>query len=196
MKTEISNFRTKFHTGKPPRYIKCYHRKEASSLWQQPQSNYFPNVIREHTCFFTSKVVSKLPTGRYFVTRIIINHELLIAKMYAYGFSIDALKIVHSYLSDRWHRTKIDGSFSTWKKILAGMPQGSVNGPKWFNIYPNDLFSCFWILKYAILRTIRLLMRVTQILVFFFITWKVTQPLHCFGLMLITWNQISPSVNF
>ena len=54
-------------------YIKCYHRKEASSLWQQPLSNYFPNVIREHTCFFTSKVVSKLPTGRYFFTRIIIN---------------------------------------------------------------------------------------------------------------------------
>ena len=41
-----------------------------------------------------------------------INHELLIAKMYAYGFSIDALKIVRSYLSDRWCRTKIDGSYS------------------------------------------------------------------------------------
>ena len=40
-----------------------------------------------------------------------INHELLVAKMHAYGFSIDALKIVHSYLSDRWHRTKIDGSY-------------------------------------------------------------------------------------
>ena len=51
-----------------------------------------------------------------------INHELLIAKMYAYGFSIDALKIVHSYLSDRWHRTKVDGSLSTLKKILRGMP--------------------------------------------------------------------------
>ena len=53
-----------------------------------------------------------------------INHELLIAKMYAYGFSLDSLKIVHSYLSDRWHRTKIDGSYSTWKMILQGMPQG------------------------------------------------------------------------
>ena len=72
-----------------------------------------------------------------------INHELLIAKMYAYGFSIDALKIVHSYLHDRWHRTKIDGTYSTWKKILQGMPQGSVNGPKWFNIYLNDLFFLF-----------------------------------------------------
>ena len=72
-----------------------------------------------------------------------INHELLIAKMYAYGFSKDALKIVHSYLNDRWHRTKIDGSYSTWQMILRGMPQGSVNGPKWFNIYLNDLFFLF-----------------------------------------------------
>ena len=72
-----------------------------------------------------------------------INHELLIAKLYAYGFSLEALKIVHSYLSDRWHRTKIDGSHINWKKILSGMPQGSVNGPKWFNIYLNDLFFLF-----------------------------------------------------
>ena len=64
-----------------------------------------------------------------------INHELLIAKMYAYGFSIDALKIVHPYLSDCWQRTKIDAG----RKILQGMPQGSVYGPKWFNIYLNDL---------------------------------------------------------
>ena len=72
-----------------------------------------------------------------------INHELLIAKLHAYGFSVDALKIVQSYLSDRWIRTKVDGSYSTWKQILNGMPQGSVNGPKWFNIYLNDLFFLF-----------------------------------------------------
>ena len=30
-----------------------------------------------------------------------INHELLIAKLYAYGFSKGALKLIHSYLSDR-----------------------------------------------------------------------------------------------
>ena len=72
-----------------------------------------------------------------------INHELFIAKLHAYGFSRNALKIVHSYLSDRWHRTKIDGSYSSWKEILSGVPQGSVNGPKWFNIYLNDLFFLF-----------------------------------------------------
>ena len=72
-----------------------------------------------------------------------INHELLIAKLHAYGFSQDALQIIHSYLSDRWHRTKIDGSYSSWKEIMSGVPQGSVNGPKWFNIYLNDLFFLF-----------------------------------------------------
>ena len=72
-----------------------------------------------------------------------INHELLIAKLHAYGFSYSALELVHSYLSDRWHRTKINGSYSTWVQIFCGMPQGSVNGPKWFNICLNDLFYLF-----------------------------------------------------
>ena len=42
------------------------------------------------------------------------NYELLIAKLYAYGFSKDALKLINSYMSDHRQRTKIDKSFSSW----------------------------------------------------------------------------------
>ena len=39
-----------------------------------------------------------------------INHELLIAKLHAYGFSKEALTLIASYLSDRWqHQTRSQG---------------------------------------------------------------------------------------
>jgi hypothetical protein len=72
-----------------------------------------------------------------------INHKLLIAKLRAYGFDMASLEILYDYLSDRWQRTKINSSFSTWSLILCGVPQGSVLGPKIFNLYLNDLFYLF-----------------------------------------------------
>ena len=55
------------------------------------------------------------------------------------AFSRDALTFIHSYLYQRKQRVKVNGSFSEWKYIDQGVPQGSVLEPLLFNIYVNDL---------------------------------------------------------
>ena len=41
-----------------------------------------------------------------------LNHDLLLAKMHAYGFDRDSLKVYHSYLRNRYQRTKNNKRFS------------------------------------------------------------------------------------
>ena len=50
-----------------------------------------------------------------------MNHELLIAKLNAYGFGKDSLNIINSYLSNRWQRVKVNSSFSDWTELLLGV---------------------------------------------------------------------------
>ena len=68
-----------------------------------------------------------------------INHELLIAKLHVYCLNKNGHTIMLSCLSDRWQRTKINTSFSSWSELLEGVSNGSVLGPMLFNIYINDL---------------------------------------------------------
>ena len=69
-----------------------------------------------------------------------ILHDLLIAKLTAYGLDYQSLRIMESFLSNIQQRTKINNAFSHYSEIIYGVPQGSILGPLLFNVYICDIF--------------------------------------------------------
>ena len=67
-------------------------------------------------------------------------HDLIVAKLHAYGFSIESLKLLNSYLTERMQRVKMNDQFSSWLDIVVGVPQGPILGPLLFNIFFCDMF--------------------------------------------------------
>ena len=68
-----------------------------------------------------------------------IPHDLLIAKMHAYGFDNDTLILFFSYLKNRKQGVKINNNISNFLILLSGVPQGSILGPIMFNLFINDI---------------------------------------------------------
>ena len=69
-----------------------------------------------------------------------VPHDLIIAKLKAYGFHINTLKLIHDYLSNRKQRINVNDAYSSWKDIFYGVPQESILGPLLFNVHSCDLF--------------------------------------------------------
>ena len=68
-----------------------------------------------------------------------IPHELMIAKLNAYGSDLKALILVSNYVRNRNQRYKINNSYSDWSDLLFCVPQGSILGPLLFIIFISDL---------------------------------------------------------
>ena len=59
-------------------------------------------------------------------------HDLLIAKLAAYGVDLPSLNLIHDYLSNRFQSVRIGSCQSEWLNISSGVLQSSILGPLLF----------------------------------------------------------------
>ena len=51
-----------------------------------------------------------------------LSHDLMIAKLNAYGIGHSSLKFIDNYLTNRKQRCKVGSSYSSWENITSGVP--------------------------------------------------------------------------
>ena len=79
-----------------------------------------------------------------------IDHSILLDKLNYYGIRGLANKWIRSYLSNRYQYVVINNSHSEYRKIVCGVPQGSILGPTLFLLYIIDIVCASKQLKFIL----------------------------------------------
>ena len=69
-----------------------------------------------------------------------LQHDILTAKLHAYGFEMKSLKLIYSHLINSTQTVKVKGEYSARCQVKAGVTQGSLLGVLLFNVYLNYMF--------------------------------------------------------
>ena len=141
----VLNFFSKFYEKTIKEQIMSFINSKLSVFL----SAYRKNYSTQHVLLRLIEEWKKKLDKNYVVGAILIDlskafdcvpHDLVIAKLHAYGFDLKSMEYILSYLTNREQSTRFNEIYSLFEIILSGVPQGSILGPIIFNIFLNDLF--------------------------------------------------------
>ena len=69
----------------------------------------------------------------------LVDHNILVGKLHTLGVKPTAINWIIDLLKDRKQRVKLNGVYSDWLNVPAGVPQGTRLGPWLFLVLINDL---------------------------------------------------------
>ena len=64
-----------------------------------------------------------------------LRHDLMVAKIEAYGLAKESLQLIRDHPSYRKQKTKIGSTYNDWVTIIRGIPQDSILRAIIFNIF-------------------------------------------------------------
>ena len=79
-----------------------------------------------------------------------IDHDILLHKLYHYGFRGISYKWFENYLSNRKQFVSFNGAQSSNEHVICGVPQGSILGPLLFIVYMNDICNTSTLLSFIL----------------------------------------------
>ena len=77
-----------------------------------------------------------------------LSFDILLTKFKHYGITGVPLKLLTSYIKDRYQYVIYNGKTSNLLEIRTGIPQGSILGPLFFSIYINDIIKASAVFNY------------------------------------------------